>query len=63
VSTTQDQYITTAELAARWRMAIGSIRNMRTAGRGPKFVKIGHGWSAHVRYRLSDVLAYERGQG
>lgn len=43
------------ELAARWRMHRGSLANLRSAGTGPAFVKLG----AAVRYRLSDVIAFE----
>ena len=56
-ATNSDRLLTTAELAARWRMAIGSLANMRTRGDGPKSIKIG---GKCVRYRLADVIAYEQ---
>lgn len=44
------------DLSARWQMPRQSLANMRSRGRGPAFVKIGR----NVRYRRSDVAAYER---
>ena len=51
--------ITTEELAKRWSMNSGTIENWRAAKHGPKFLKLGKGASAPVRYRLADVEAYE----
>lgn len=54
-----ETFLTTAELAARWGVAPGSLVNDR--GRGDSvvpYVKIGE----RVRYRLSDVEAYEAAQ-
>lgn len=54
------EFMTSAELAARWDMNEGSLRMMRVAGKGPRYVKIGAGQRPRVRYRLADVVAYER---
>jgi hypothetical protein len=43
------------ELAQRWDTSTGRLANMRSAGTGPKFVRIG----TSIRYRLSDIDAYE----
>lgn len=43
------------ELAERWGTSTGRLANMRSAGIGPTFLKIG----ASIRYRLSDIEAYE----
>lgn len=51
----QDVLLSEAELASRWGYASGSLKNQRSEGRGLPFVRIGR----TVRYRLSDVLAYE----
>ena len=51
----EDQLLTTEELAARWKMAVGTLDNWRHLGKGPTWLKIG----GQVRYRLADVLAYE----
>lgn len=52
-----DVLLTPKELAGRWQVAAQSLANDRCAGRGPAYVKIG----SRVRYRLSDVLAWEDG--
>lgn len=49
-------YLTSFDLAQRWRMTIGGLRNMRNQGRGPASVRIG----GRILYRLADVEAYER---
>ena len=55
-----DQQLTTSELAARWKRSPAALRTDRGRERGPPYVKLGPGRNAPVRYRLSDVLAYER---
>lgn len=51
-------YLTEPDLAERWRMTSSALRNQRSRGRGPRFVKLGpHG---RVRYPLDEVLRYER---
>lgn len=50
-----DSLLTPAALADRWSCSLGWLANRRSAGTGLPFVKVG----ALVRYRLSDVLAYE----
>lgn len=51
-----ETFLTDEELAARWRVASKTLRNARVAGRLIGFVKIGRS----VRYRLSDVIAFEK---
>lgn len=53
------QYLTPADLVARWNGAVttGPLANWRCAGRGPAFVKLGH---RTVRYALADVARFER---
>ena len=48
--------LTDAQLAQRWQLARGTLANQRSQGRGPAYLKI----CGRVRYRLSDVEAYER---
>jgi hypothetical protein len=50
-----ETFLTEMELAARWHVSPKTLRNARVAGRLIGFVKIGR----IVRYRLSDVIAYE----
>lgn len=44
-------------LAARWGMSVKHIRNLRSAGVGPLVTYFGRS----VRYRLRDVVAFEKG--
>jgi hypothetical protein len=49
--------LTERQLSERWQINPGALANQRAAKRsGVPFVKIG----AMIRYRLSDVLAYEQ---
>ena len=52
-------YLTTEELAARWRMTRIGLQDWRRAGKGPKFIQL-EGKHGPVRYRLVDVEDYER---
>ena len=47
--------LTPTKLAERWGCSTGWLANMRSAGGGPKFLKLG----SNVRYRVPDVLEYE----
>ena len=51
----EDELLTTEELATRWKVAVGTLENLRHQGKGPTWLKIG----GQARYRLADVLAYE----
>ena len=52
-----DTLLTTAELAARWKVAPESIRQQRFKGDGPPYFKLSR--RGAVRYRLSDVIEFE----
>ena len=52
--------LTTEELARRWRLHPKTLSNWRVKGMGPRFIKLGDGDKGAVRYRLEDVLAFER---
>jgi len=47
--------LTSAELAERWGCSTGWLANLRSAGLGPPFLKLG----SNVRHRVPDVIAYE----
>ena len=49
-------FLTEKELAARWQISVKTLRNARVSGTGCKFFK-GLGF---VRYRLTDVIEFER---
>lgn len=48
--------LTERDLAGRWGMSPGALSNQRGSGRGVPFVRVGR----LIRYRLSDVLAFEQ---
>jgi hypothetical protein len=48
-------FLTEQQLAARHQRSVKTLRNARVHGGYVKFVKLGR----NVRYRFSDVLAYE----
>ena len=50
------QLFTPTELAERWQCSPGHLANMRSAGVGPVYLKLG----SSIRYRVSDVQAYEQ---
>jgi hypothetical protein len=50
-----DRSLTTTELALRWRITAGFLKNRRLQGQPPPYFKVGKA----VRYRMSDVTAFE----
>jgi hypothetical protein len=48
--------LTDAQLAVRWQLSRGTLANQRSQGRGPAYLKL----AGRVRYRRSDVEAYEQ---
>jgi excisionase family DNA binding protein len=53
-----DQLLTTDEAAALLRIGKNTLRNMRTAGKGPRAVRIGEGRAALVRYRRQEIAEW-----
>lgn len=53
------EYLTTAELAARYGVTLAAVYNWNYTGTGPAYFRIG-GDAGPVRYRLADVLSWER---
>jgi hypothetical protein len=51
----EDKMITQKELAERWSLAEATLERWRSIGIGPHYVKL----MSRVRYRLSDVEAFE----
>jgi DNA-binding XRE family transcriptional regulator len=47
---------TQAELARRWRVSPRTLERWRSEGYGPAWLTIG----GSIRYRLADVLVFER---
>lgn len=57
VDLADDFYLTSAEVARRWRITTEHMSQLRSKRKGPPFVKFGHGG---VLYRASIILKYER---
>lgn len=51
--------LTTEELAGRWNLKKKTLEIWRIRGKGPRFISIGTGLRAPVRYRMEDVIEYE----
>jgi len=49
------RYLTTLELAERWGVSPGTLRNWRLYKRGPRFLKFGN----LVRYSMTDIRKWE----
>ena len=54
------EFLTTKELAARWKMTEQALQKWREQGLGPAWMKIGDGVRGSVRYKTEDVVAYEQ---
>ena len=52
------ELLTQAALARRWKVSPRTLERWRWLGRGPQYMKVG----GQVRYRLPDVEAYEAAQ-
>jgi predicted DNA-binding transcriptional regulator AlpA len=55
---TQDRWISRRELADRYGLPVKTPAEWASKGTGPPYAKFGR----HVRYRLSDVIAWEAKQ-
>lgn len=53
-----DVWLTRKEVAARWKMPPATLAQWAHGRRGPRYGLFGR----HVRYRLSDVIAWEEAQ-
>ena len=49
--------LTTDQLAQRWGVSHGTLKNWRSEGKGPPYIKIDGMRS--VRYRMTDIIHYE----
>jgi len=55
-SSSETDLLTDAQLAVRWQLSRGTLANQRSQGRGPAYLKL----AGRVRYRLSEIEAYEQ---
>lgn len=56
MSDDNETLLTPEELAQRWSVSVKTLTKWRYEGSGPLWLKIG----GQARYRLADVLQYER---
>lgn len=54
-----ERYLTTPELAKRWRLRPHTLANWRALGKGPAFIRLGK-TGAPVLYPYDAVLAFEK---
>jgi hypothetical protein len=54
----ENTWLTRQELAKREKLPPATLAQWGSQGKGPKYAKFGR----HVRYRLSDVIAWENAQ-
>lgn len=52
---TAESYLTNEDLAARYKVGLGTVREWRARGTGPAVTKLG----GLVRYAIEDVFAWE----
>lgn len=53
-------YLSTEELAERYAVPLKTIYMWNHRGTGPKYLRLGGSNGRSVRYRLADVVAWER---
>ena len=56
----QSGLLTPDELAKRIKVDVGTLQNWRSRGIGIPYVKFGTSHKAPVRYRLEDVINWEK---
>lgn len=55
-----ESYLTPADVAERTGYSLATLARWRCEGRGPRYLKPGgSAKQARIRYRLSDVIAWE----
>ena len=55
LATADEQWLSIKDLAERYRLPVGTIRDWRHRGTGPHGARLG----GHVRFRLSEVQRWE----
>lgn len=58
MSESEDRWLTRAEAADRLRLPVKTLAKWASDGTGPPYARFGK----HVRYRLADVIDWERGR-
>jgi hypothetical protein len=52
----EKEFLTSKELATRWRLSDQTLANWRYAGKGPKFIRVG----SRVLYPIETVQEFEK---
>lgn len=55
-----EKLLTSDEVADHLQVKSHTLLRWRLNGKGPVYLKFGKGQKSQVRYRLSDILAYEQ---
>lgn len=55
-----NELLSTDQLATRWGISPGTLRNWRTKKTGPPYIKLGDAKRSVVMYSLADILKYEK---
>ncbi len=58
MTTDMQVWLTRAELSKRLNVALPTLAQWGSQGKGPRFAKFGR----HVRYSMADVIAWEQAQ-
>lgn len=58
MTTDMQVWLTRAELSKRLNVALPTLAQWGSQGKGPRFAKFGR----HVRYSMADVVAWEQAQ-
>lgn len=51
--------LSTKQLAERWGLSEGTLRNWRMMNKGPRFIRIGRGKRGQVRYKIEAIVKWE----
>ena len=54
-------FLTTQELATRWRLDPKTLSNWRVKRIGPPWTKLGGGRNGKVVYAIAEILVFEKG--
>ena len=54
------EVLTEQELAERWNMKPSTVRAWRVARKVPRYFRLGSGPNAQIRYRLEDIVTFEK---
>ena len=56
MSVSERPYLTSKEVAVRWRLSDQTLANWRSAGKGPPFIRVG----SRVLYPIEGIHSFEK---